>query len=213
MWFTRLSSFVLLGSVFVSSNLIAGEVSLRYEDFYSRMKVMHKENYQLIELTFSVPQTQGCKIEKANISTERMTVPLSFTKAQRLYLPYDVELKRQRALVNLQVEGESANCGLAVQIRAKSPKAEYDQATLKQIYSEMDEMQGAMKGFPMKYFHDAIQGLRFTLPAETRLVLEQDKGYEEFTVSGNWSLSAEQIEQSKSLTFSAVPDVISPWVE
>lgn len=213
MLFKRLSTFALMGLLAVPCVVQAGEVSLRYEDFFSRMKIMHKENYQLIELTFSVPMTANCMLTEASISTERSQVPLSFTKSQRLYLPYDEQLKQQRALVNLQVQGDSANCGLAVQIRAKSPAKEYDHDTLAQIYREMDQMQAAMKGFPMKYFHDAIKGVRFKLPADTRVVLEQDKGYEEFTVSGNWSLSAEQIEQAKSLTFSAVPQVISPWVE
>ncbi|MGI2261576.1 DUF2987 domain-containing protein [Shewanella sp. GXUN23E] len=197
----------------VSVAVNAAEVSLRYEDFYSRMKLMYKDNYQLTELTFSVPRQQGCTLQSASITTERSSVPLSFTRTQRLYLPYDEELKQQRALVNLQVEGDAANCGLAVQIRARSPRAEYDQATLEQLYREMDGMQGAMKGFPMRYFHDAIKGLKFTLPADTRVVLTQEKGYDEFRISGEWSLSAEQISRLTRLTFSVAPEVISPWVE
>ena len=213
MLFTRLSTLTLLGTLSLSAAAVAGEVSLRYEDFFSRMKVMHKDNYQLTELTFSVPNRAGCRLQEASISTEQNVRPLSFTKAQRLYIPYDEELKQRRALVNLKVDGESDNCGLAVQIRAKTTQTEYKQAMLAQLYREMDEMQAAMKGFPMKYFHSPIQGLRFTLPENTRIILEKDKGYDEFTVSGNWSLSEKQIGSAKSLSFSIAPEVISPWVE
>ncbi|MCF1427641.1 MAG: DUF2987 domain-containing protein [Shewanella sp.] len=208
----RFSAAALL-SLTVSTAVNAAEVSLRYEDFYSRMKLMYKNNYQLTELTFSVPRQQDCILESASISTERNSVPLLFTQAQRLYLPYDEELKQQRALVNLQLAGDAAHCGLAVQIRVRSPKADYDHATLEQLYREMDDMQRAMKGFPMKYFHLAIKGLIFTLPKDTKVVLTRDKGYEDFRVSGEWSVSAAQIAQLRNLTLSAVPEVISPWVE
>ncbi|WP_421669028.1 DUF2987 domain-containing protein, partial [Shewanella indica] len=39
---------------------MASQVSLNYADFYARMKVMNKGNYPLIDLAFTVPETENC---------------------------------------------------------------------------------------------------------------------------------------------------------
>ena len=191
----------------------AGEISLRYEDFYSRLKVMHQQKYQLVDLSFSVPPAKGCLLQRASIITESQSSPLSYTKNQRLFLPYDEQLKQQRALVNLNINGDAADCGLAVQVRAKSPKQRYEETELNQLKREMNDFLAAMKGFPMKLFHHEIRGLKFQLHDNTKVKVEWQSGVDEYTITGQWSLSAEQMQLVKQLDFSNPPDVISPWVD
>ncbi len=86
----------------------AGEVSLEYSGFHDRMKLVNRGEYPRIELTFSVPKRPGCIILKGEITTaNKKQYPLSFTEDQRLYVPFDDNLKLNRGLLRLETDGDA----------------------------------------------------------------------------------------------------------
>ncbi|WP_220769869.1 DUF2987 domain-containing protein [Shewanella sp. MBTL60-007] len=199
-----LLSCILLG---VSAVGQAQPISLEYQSFYQRLKQVNKGNYQLVELAFSVSKANGCKVKDGTITTENDTFPLTITKDQRLFLPFDSQLKSDRALINLNVEGSAQTCAIAMQVRAKNTKKHYDKAELKQVEQEMNALLSRMQGFPMRYFAEDIAGLNLEFNQDATLTIDG----EVIPVSGTYRLGSEQIDKLETLTSSIQPNVISPW--
>ncbi|PWF64162.1 hypothetical protein CBX96_05945 [Shewanella sp. BC20] len=201
----------LVGLCLCATSLQAETISLEYKGFYDRLKQVNKGNYQLVEIAFSVPMLPNCQIQSGSISSELNSTPLTYTAAQRLFIPFDDALKDQRALVNLEFEGKAEGCGIAMQVRAKQTLVTYDKARLAQIASEMDALLGAMQGFPMRYFKEPIAGLNFEFAQDQAVSVTLD-GREQ-QVNSSFKLSVEQLNSLTSLQFSQTPTVLSPWVK
>ncbi len=210
-----LLSITLLSSLAASSfAALANEqsqvVSLEYKGFYDRLKLVNKGNYPLIEIAFSVPNKTKCQIVSGNISTENSQYPLTYTQQQRLFIPYDVDLKSNRALVNLDIKGDKGDCAIAMQVRARQTEQSYDANTLKQLNNEMNDLLDAMQGFPMKYFREPIAGINFEFGQDTRVEVSLDGKAEQ--VTGHYRLSVDKLASVTKLSFSAKPRFISPWI-
>lgn len=186
-------------------------ISLEYKGFYDRLKQVNKGGYQLVEVAFSVPMQPNCIIQSGTISSEKTSTPLTYTSAQRLFIPFDDALKDQRALVNLNFAGSAEGCAIAMQVRAKRTLTEYDKAQLQQIVDEMDNLLGTMQGFPMRYFREPIAGLNFEFSPEQDISVSVD-GREQH-IKGSFKLTAAELDSMNSLGFSQPPAILSPWVK
>ncbi|MBC8795169.1 DUF2987 domain-containing protein [Shewanella algae] len=193
----------------LSPSLMASQVSLNYADFYARMKVMNKGNYQLIDLAFTVPETQNCQVKAGSISTETERFPLTFDAGQRLFIPFDEKLKNTRALINLEIAGEGQGCGIGMQLRVRNPKQEYSGDELRNISSQMNEALKQMQGFPMKYFAKPISGLSIEFSGSENGAWFDGRHQ---ALDKRYELSNEEIALLETLKFDATPKVISPWV-
>ncbi len=194
--------------MFLSCSAVHAEpISLEYQGFYQRLKQVNKGNYQLVEVAFSVSKKNDCKVIDGTITTEKESYPLTITQDQRIFLPYDVKLKSDRALVNLNVDGDANSCAIAMQVRAKTTKMAYDRTELLQIQTEMDALLSQMQGFPMRYFASDIAGLN--LEFDTDVVITLDG--KQIPVKGTYRLARDVIEQLQSIEFTQAPKVISPW--
>ncbi|MGI2170006.1 DUF2987 domain-containing protein [Shewanella sp. MF05960] len=199
----------ILSAAFVASSSVAETVSLEYVGFYDRLKQVNKQNYPLVELAFSVPVTTDCTITSGSITTENQTYPLTYTDQQRLYIPYDAQLKSDRGLVNIVVAGNADQCAIAMQVRARSTQQQYTQAELLALNIDMDRLLDGLQGFPMKYFRKPIDGITFEfLTADTTIIIDDVQQ----PSSGKLTLSLEQINQLTHITFSEKPNVVSPLV-
>lgn len=199
---------LLLSLIILSCSAVHAEpISLEYQGFYQRLKQVNKGNYQLVEVAFSVSKANDCKVIDGTITTEKESYPLTITKEQRIFLPYDVKLKSDRALVNLNVDGDANSCAIAMQVRAKNTKLAYEASELLQIQSEMDALLNQMQGFPMRYFSPDIAGLNLEFGTEVIMTLDG----KQIPVSGTYRLARDVIEQLKSIEFTQSPKVISPW--
>ena len=193
----------------LSPSLMASQVSLNYADFYARMKVMIKGNYPLIDLAFTVPETENCQLKNGSISTETERFPLTFDASQRLFIPFDEKLKGARALINLELAGDGQGCGIGMQLRGRTPKQEYSGDELRDISNQMNEALKQMQGFPMKYFAKPISGLNIEFTgSENGAWL--DGRYQ--TLGKRYELSNEELSQIEVVKFDSAPAVISPWV-
>ena len=199
---------LLFSLLILSCSAVHAEpISLEYRGFYQRLKQVNKGNYQLVEVAFSVAKSTACKVIDGTISTEKESFPLTKTKDQRIFLPYDAQLKSDRALINLNVDGDASTCAIAMQVRAKNTKADYGQTELAQIQAEMDALLSQMQGFPMRYFASDIAGLN--LEFDTKAVVNLNG--KQIPVDGTYRLSREAIAAIESISFSQAPKVISPW--
>ncbi|GGP55266.1 hypothetical protein GCM10009347_22570 [Shewanella algicola] len=204
-----INGFIFLSSFLITSNSIAETVSLEYVGFYDRLKQVNKQNYQLVELAFSVPITSDCTIKSGSITTENATYPLTYTKQQRLFIPFDAQLKSDRGLVNLEVAGDASQCAIAMQVRARETQQHYTQAQLLALNTDMNRLLDGLQGFPMKYFRKPIDGITFDFTDENVTVNIDDKVQQ---VTKKLTLKLEQINQLQQLSFSSKPSVVSPLV-
>ncbi|ACA86692.1 DUF2987 domain-containing protein [Shewanella woodyi] len=190
------------------SSVQAAPISLEYQGFYQRLKQVNKGHYPLVELAFFVPGKDKCHIESGTISTEKESFPLTITKDQRLFLPFDDKLKSDRALINLNIKGQAENCNISMQVRAKQTKLNYAQSELLEIQAQMDALLDEMQGFPMRHFSSDIAGINFVFEPDSKVSVKID-GVEQL-VTGSLQLSREQISQLKALELASKPKVISP---
>lgn len=186
-------------------------IFLEYKGFHDRLKQVNKGGYQLVEVAFSVPMQPNCIIQSGTISSEKISTPLTYTSAQRLFIPFDDALKDQRALVNLNFAGSAEGCAIAMQVRAKRTLTEYDKTQLQQLVDEMDNLLGAMQGFPMRYFREPIAGLNFEFSPEQDISVSVD-GREQ-QIKGSFKLTTAELDSMNSLGFSQPPMILSPWVK
>ncbi|AQS36103.1 Protein of unknown function (DUF2987) [Shewanella psychrophila] len=187
----------------------AAPISIPYQGFYQRLKQVNTGNYPLIEIAFSVPNKSQCLVKGGTISTENESFPLTITKDQRVFLPYDARLKSDRALVNLDIEGSAENCSIAMQVRAKNTKQSYSQKEMLELQAEMDTMLSDMQGFPMRYFSQNIAGINFEFEPGSKTLVRIDG--KEQVVTDKLRLSREQIDKLSVIEFNIKPLVVSPW--
>ena len=196
--------------VFTSFNAISDTVSLEYSGFYNPLKRVNKASYPYVELVFSVPKSENCTIVSGNISTESQIFPLTYTKEQRIFMPFDDDLKSNRGLVNIEVQGDSSQCGIAMQVRARETLIQYTGKELKLVLDDMNGLLDILQGFPMKYFRKPLTGLTFEFSDDTPLTMTMNG--KAVSIQPRFTLSSEQIETLEELSFSHKPSVLSPWV-
>ena len=199
----------LLTSFLFCCGANATSVSIEYKDFYNRLKQVHKDDYSLVTIGFYVPKTPDCLIKSGSISTEKKTYPLSFSKHQELLLPYDEKLKTDRALINLELAGDSNQCGIQMQVNSTSKLKSYDNRRLETIYNEMNELMSNMQGFPLKYFSKDITGLTFYFEEPASIKVDGEFSQE----TNSFKIKKDNIDNLKSITFSSTPFKVSPWVK
>ncbi len=203
-------SLICVFSVVTSTH--AATFSLEYKGFHERMKRVHKGNFPQTELVFSVPQVNGCTIQSGYIATEKRQFPLTYNEYQRVFIPFDEELKNNRGLINIEVDGDGKSCGIAMQIRVKQPKQQYDAKQLLTVIDEMDAMFDKLHGFPMKYFRDPLEGLTIAFVANDEAYVEID-GQSKIADNGMLQISRQTLVNSHDISFSTEPLVISPYLK
>ena len=199
---------ILIAGLVFSSSVSAAGVSLEYKSLYNRMKEIHKDEYSLIKIGFYIPQTPDCLIKSGFIKTERNRYPLSYTEHQELLLPYDEKLKSDRALIHLELAGDSSKCGIQMQVNSTTKQESYKKPILKTIYNEMNDLMSSMQGFPLKYFSTDIQGITFYFPTKTSIEIDGSTQPPQTVLK----LSKSKLQELNKISFSQKPLKISPWV-
>ncbi|WP_299570716.1 DUF2987 domain-containing protein [uncultured Shewanella sp.] len=204
-------SSIIFAAMLISPSVIADSVSIPYAGFYERLKQVNKHNYQLVEVAFSVPKNKNCEMISGNITTEKNEYPLTYDKDQRLYLPYDAQLKSDRGLLNIEVTGDSSLCGVAMQVRAKSTQVKYSKEELIDVKNDMDALLDGQQGFPMKYFRKPISGLTFSFSGSELPVAVTIDGNKQ-VIQEQLQLTSEQLDNLQTIIFDVKPSIVSPYV-
>ena len=194
---TLINGFIFISSIFLINNSSAETVSLEYKGFYDRLKQVNKQNYPLVELAFSVPITPDCTIVSGSITTENDQYPLTYSKQQRLFIPYDPQLKSDRGLVNIKVAGEAKQCAIAMQVRAKETKQGFTQTELLALTEDMNKL---LDGLSFEFTDMQNQTVKVVIDDVETIAKEK------------YTLTVEQINQLKQISFTQKPSIISPLV-
>lgn len=205
-----LLTHLLLSCLFLTQfSAYSAPFSLEYQGFYQRLKKVNKGHFQLVEVAFLVPNKNKCRILSGNIATEKKTYPLSYNKEQQLYIPYDPQLKTDRALIHMDIKGDAKDCSLMMQVRVKNPKLTYSGVELKQIQTEMDTLLSDMQGFPMRYFSEPISGINIEFNEPTQVSIDGGQVY----LGQQYHLHHKAIDKLSQITFSQQPKLMSPWIQ
>jgi len=198
-------AWALLGAL-LSGNGMAETIDVEYSRFYSHVKKIDNEDTQALQFAFGflrVGEGRLCKINQADIITDKQTIALSVTPESRFTVPVERALKLADAYVRIALV-ESANvCDMSVQLETQPDylKAQYSQQDLNFIYAQYEA-----------FFNEMGSFLSFLMPSVKGLMLQfSDENLDHVTPEGaritNGVLHIEQqwIKDNKGLTLPEAP--------
>lgn len=150
-----------------SGNAVAGELIFEYGGFYHKLKTAGKSDFADAKLTFRLNarnSTYPCAITSGNIVTETKRYPLVFSKNGIIHIPFDKQLKDDRA--QLQINFNNLACDLQMRIEARSPKQFYSYKDLKNLQVQLHGLMKELAGV-MSFFLATPQGLVAHMPSAT----------------------------------------------
>jgi len=124
----------LLLSLLFSYNAASEQLAVEYKRFYSHVKKLDNEDTQALQFSFGflrVGENRLCKINNAQIVTDKKTLPLNVTPEYRFTVPDEKVLKMADAQVMIDLDEPANVCDMSVQLETRP---EY----LKQHYTAED---------------------------------------------------------------------------
>ncbi|MBR9727282.1 DUF2987 domain-containing protein [Shewanella intestini] len=205
-------SAMLLGSSFYTPSVSADSIKLHYAGFYDKLKRAQKSHHPLVDLVFSVPKKAGCLLQSGFIATEKDRFPLTYNAQQRIFVPYDSQLKSDRAQLNLTFDGDATQCAIAMQVRVKSVKSRYSRVELFDIMQNMDTLLGSLRGFPMKHFAEPVAGVNVHF-SDVNSTLRID-GVDLVPTDNpqHFIITKDQLDNKQQLQLSNTDFVMSPYI-
>ncbi|WP_440055796.1 DUF2987 domain-containing protein [Pseudoalteromonas sp. T1lg65] len=132
-------------------------LTLEYGGFYDRLKAQSKGNYQYASVGFylidSEDTNKKCVVKSGKIVTEKLTLPLSYTRDSKLLLPFDKSLDADKAQMVIDTVDEAQECQLKMQIEAQYiEELILSKAELYLIHSEFQQLMADLSGVFIKVF-------------------------------------------------------------
>ncbi|SHG87009.1 DUF2987 domain-containing protein [Ferrimonas marina] len=207
------SRVVLLGLALLPAQALA--LMLDYGGFYDRMRVVNKNDYPLVTLAFYLNhrgQPGPCQIQSGSLVHKDTRQPVVITPDNEIHLPFDAQLKTDKAVLDLVVEQE-AQCDFAMQLRYADPtQAQFAQAELTALVGQFDDVLKRFAGFPFRFLQPDVTGVVIALdqPEGIEVSPAQSLNRDE---QGRVVLDADSLSQLESIRFAAPPRWISPYIE
>lgn len=102
----------------------AAETVFNYDGFYARLKKSEQAKYANITLAFYLQQSgsgQSCQAERALITTDISSEPLTIASNGELVLPYSELLNSRKALIRIVQPSGAVACDLNFRLRSRLP--------------------------------------------------------------------------------------------
>ncbi|MDO6565843.1 DUF2987 domain-containing protein [Alteromonas sp. 1_MG-2023] len=195
----------LIGA-FLTSSVAAEMLNVEYSSFYSHVKKLDNEDTQALQFAFGflrVGEGRLCEINKAEIVTDKQTMPLDVTDEYRFTVPSEKALKLANAYIRVDLTEAANLCDMSVQLETKREylTANYTKEELNFIYGQYEA-----------FFNEMGSFLSFLMPTVKGLMLQfDDKNLDYITPEGlhinNGILHLEQseINENKGLTLPKAP--------
>ena len=200
----RVVLLLILSFIYGASH--AETVNVEYSRFYSHIKKLDNEDTQALQFAFGfvrVGEGRLCSIKKAQIITDKKTIPLDVSEEGRFTVPSEKALKLANALVSIALKERANVCDMSVQLETKP-------SYLKQYYSR-EELNYLFDQYAA-FFNEMGSFLSFMMPSVKGLMIQfDDKNLDFVTPQGvqinNGILHLEQswINEAKGLTLPGVP--------
>lgn len=186
--------------------LIAETLEIEYSRFYSHLRKLNSDDVQALEFAFGfvrVGEGRLCKINDAEIVTDKKILPILITDEQRFTLPDEKALKLAAASVHVDLAEPANVCDMSVQLQTKS-------AYLKKQYSPQ-ELAMLVEQYEA-FFNEMGSFLSFMMPSVKGLTVQFDDDQLSRPLKdapsingGHLQLPLEWLEQGKSLTLPEKP--------
>ena len=132
-------------------------IEVEYKRFYSHVRKLNDDDTQGLQFAFGfmhVTNKTLCTINKADVVTQKKTIPLEVTPEYRFTVPAERALNLADAKVTIDLEQPSNQCDMSVQLETKPEwlKQEYspqDLAFIHQQYSSFFNEMGSFLSFMM----------------------------------------------------------------
>ncbi|MBY5991618.1 DUF2987 domain-containing protein [Ferrimonas balearica] len=188
----------------------AQALNLEYGGFYDRLKVVNKPEYPLVSMAFYLnhrERREPCVIQGGQIHNKGQILPLTVGPRQELLVPFDPELKDNKAVVSLEV-AEETQCDFAMQLRySDSAQTEFTAADWQAMIGQFDAVLKRFAGFPFRWLQPDVSGVVIKL-ADGTVVRPQGQ-----PLSGDGTLTLTGQALEDRLQFSQPPLWISPYIE
>jgi hypothetical protein len=154
---------------------------LSYEGMYDRLKVLNKGNYQYADIGFYLVTDKGavCPVTHVELITSSRNQTITVGENARLYLPFDEQMDKDKALVAVSTENNEI-CHLKLQLEAQiNDNFVLTQANAYTIKNEFEELMGGLSGFfvrnLMPFLMPDVTGITVTLSDSMALHLPDIK--------------------------------------
>lgn len=149
----------------------AGESVFNYDGFYARLKKSEQAKYANVTLAFFLQQSgskQPCQAERALMTTDISSEPLTIASNGELVLPYSELLNSRKALVRIVQPAGAAACDLNFRLRSRLPlDAQIELPQLLALRQQLSDLLADLAGLG-RYFLPEMTGvtLVFAEPAQ-----------------------------------------------
>ncbi|WP_255439065.1 DUF2987 domain-containing protein [Aestuariibacter sp. GS-14] len=184
----------------------AETIEVEYKRFYSHINKIGDEDTAALQFAFGfmrVGQDRLCKINSAQIITQKQTIPLDVSEEQRFLVPKERALNLADAFILIDLEEAANLCDMSVQIEttAQYVKTEYSADELAFITRQYEAFFNEMGGF-LSFMMPSVNGLifRFSDPS-LNLPIPGTNGIN----GGMLMLDKDWLAQGKGITLPQAP--------
>lgn len=150
-------------SVFFALNTFAESIDVEYSRFYSHVKKLDNEDTQALQFAFGflrVGEGRLCRINNAEIVTDKQIIPIVVTPEFRFTVPVERALKLANAFVRIDLVEPGNVCDMSVQLETKPEylKQQYSTDDLNFIYAQYEAFFNEMGSF-LSFLMPTVKGL------------------------------------------------------
>ena len=161
----------------MTPSAFAGQLTVDYASFYSHLKKIDKTELNALQFAFGfkkVQQATLCHINKAELVTQKVTLPVEINAEQRFILPSEKALKLANAEVLIDLTEANNQCDMSVQLETKAEylKTSYSPAELTMLNQQYKTFFDDMGSF-LSFLMPSTGGLKlvFTAPPQVNSAL------------------------------------------
>ena len=196
----------------LSTHSIAETLKVEYSSFYSHVKKLDDPSTNALRFAFGfmhITQQRLCHITRAQIITQKQTLPLTVENNNRFTVPTDKILKMAKAVVVIELDDQANQCDMSVQLETLPSflKTQYSHEELQLLFNQYQAFFEEMGGV-LSFMMPSVDGLLFHFNPEVRLpkdlqALVDKKGV--LVLSKTWLMQQKSLElPNKPLRITAI---------
>ena len=205
---------LILGHIILSAYATADTLDVEYSSFYNHVKKLDDPDTNALRFAFGflhIADKRLCHISSAKIVTQKKTLTLSVEKNNRFTVPTDKILKMARAKVVIELDDQSNQCDMSVQLETLPSflKTQYTHSELMMLFNQYQAFFDEMGGF-LYFMMPSAEGLMFHFNED---VLLSKSLHPLMNSEGKISLNKKWLMQQKELELIHKPLRITAIVE
>lgn len=214
-----MKQFLIGLSALVSVFSVSAEtLSLNYEGFYDRMKVVKDDDYSLVDMQFTLVterDSKPCPVKEGLLLTETTEQNILIKEDNKqIFLPFDKQLDSDKAILTFNIPGP-ARCTLSMQVISTLPmQKNLDVSKLQEVRNQFEALYDDLAGIFVSWLLPDVQGviLDFDGLEASTPALKQTHPAVSCQLNRCFVTLNQEAKLPATLTFTATPTVIRPWI-